>query len=120
MNNQKRIKQIETENKIWIVYLIIIGLSYFANYFEKIYFITSNKNCKEKYRKINTLIFTILIIIYTYFENDAIESFKDKNSKNKFYDLLVLIATTFVLISGIIFLYIIIVDKDLEEEIAFN
>ena len=122
MNNEKRIKQIEMENKIWIIYLIIIGLSYYANYYEKNYFETNNTESKNKYRKINTLIFTILLIIYSYFEIESIKSINNNNKtkRQKEYDLLSFIATSLVLISGIIFLYIIIVDENLEEEVAFN
>ena len=116
MNNNlnKRLNQIENENKIWLIYIIIIAFSYYANYLEKNYFITNNNNYKETYQKINTLIFTTLIIVYAYFEKDAIESYKNKNAT------LILIASTAILISGFIFLYIIITDNDLETEIAFN
>ena len=120
MNNYKlnRIKQINIENNIWVIYFIIIGLSYYANYFEKDYFKTNNQESKNKYIKLNTIVFTILLGIYLYFEKDALKSFNSKN-KTK-YDTLTLIGTTAVLISGIIFLYIIIDDKDLDSEIAFN
>ena len=119
---EKRLKQIKIENYIWIIYLIIIGLSYYANYLEKDYFLTDNQISKEKYRRINALIFSVLIIIYAYFEKDAFESFsnKNKNQKQKQYDTLILIASTGILISGIIFLYIIVEDTNLETEIAFN
>jgi len=121
-NNLKRLKQIEIENYIWVVYIIIIGLSYYANYLEKDYFINNNINSKNTYRKINTFIFIILILVYSYFENDSLNSFKDKNKtpKQKEFDTLSLIASTLVLISGLIFLYIIINDDNLDEEIAFN
>ncbi len=121
MNNE-RIKKINTENNIWIIYLGIIFLSFLANYYEKDYFINNNTNSKNIYRKLNILVFIILLLVYSYFENDAIKSFKNKNKSNKQYkyDNLSLIASTLVLISGIIFLYILIVDKDLLEEIAFN
>ena len=117
----ERIK-IEIENTIWIIYLLIIAISYYANYLEKEYFETNNPDKKEKYRKLNAFVFTILIIIYAYFENDAInEFFKTNKSKEKEkYDTLVLIGTTAVLISGFIFLYIILEDNNLIEEIAFN
>lgn len=120
--NEKRIQQIEIENKIWIIYFIIIGLSYYGNYYEKDYFKNNNKNSKEIYQKTNALVFTILLIIYSYFEKEAINTFQEKNKKRKQkeYDILSLIATTAVLISGIIFIYIIVNDKDLDEEIAFN
>lgn len=122
MDKEERIKQINIENNIWIIYLIIIGLSYYANYYEKLFFESNNPRYKNKYRKINGLVFTILIIIYSYFENDAINSYKNNKTKykNTFLSKLILIATTLVLISGIIFLYVIIKDNDLEEEIAFN
>ena len=121
-NINKRLKQIETENKIWILYLLIIVLSFYANHLEKDYFLTNNNQSKETYRKINATIFIILILVYSYFEKDAIESFKQKNKSTTQYkyDTLSLIATTAVLISGIIFLYIIISDENLYEEIAFN
>ena len=120
--NKKRIQQIEIENKIWIIYFIIIGLSYYGNYYEKDNFENNNQNSKEIYQKKNTIVFTILLIIYSYFEKEEINSFQEKNKskKQKEYDTLSLIATTAVLISGIIFLYIIVNDKDLDEEIAFN
>ena len=121
-NNLKRLKQIEIENYIWVVYIIIIVLSYYANYLEKDYFINNNINSKNTYRKINTFIFIILILVYSYFENDSLNSFKAKNKtpKQKEFDTLSLIASTLVLISGLIFLYIIINDDNLDEEIAFN
>lgn len=120
--NINRIKQIETENKIWLIYLVIIGMSYFSNYYERDYFENHNLKSKEIYQKTNTIIFITLIIIYLYFEDDSIKSFKEKNKsqKKKLYDTLTLIASTAVLISGIIFLYVIIDDKNLDSEIAFN
>lgn len=120
--NEKRIKQIDIENNIWIIYFIIIGLSYYGNYYEKDYFKNNNIKSKEIYQKTNTIVFTILLVIYSYFEKEAIASLKEnnKNKRQKEYDILSLIATTAVLISGIIFLYIIIDDKNLDEEIAFN
>lgn len=121
-NTKKRLKQIEIENYIWIIYIIIIGLSYYGNYLEKDYFINKNINSKNKYQKINAFIFITLIIVYSYFENDALTSFNNKNksTKQKEYDTLILIASTMVLISGLIFLYIILDDKNLDAEIAFD
>ena len=122
MNYQKRLKQIKIENYIWIIYLGIIILSYYANYFEKDFFLTKKVESKNTYRKLNTIVFISLIIIYTYFEKEAINSFKEtkKIKKQEEYDTLALIASTLVLISGFIFLYIILKDKNIETEIAFN
>ena len=125
MNNniEKRLKQINIENNIWIIYLIIIGLSFYSNKLEKDYFINKSNTSKETYREINTIIFIVLILVYSYFEKDAIESFFNninKTNKQKEYDTLILIASTAILISGFIFLYIILDDKNLDTEIAFN
>ena len=122
MNKQERIKKIEIENKIWLIYILIIVISYYANYLEKEYFETNNIKKKEKYRKLNAFVFIILIVIYSYFENDAISEFfkTNKNKQKEKYDTLILIGTTAVLISGLIFLYIILEDNELLEEIAFN
>jgi len=121
-NIKKRIQQIQNENYIWIIYLFIIGFSFYANDLEKNYFLTNNQKNKVLYRKINASIFIVLIFIYAYFEKDSITSLlnKEKTKKQKQLDTLSFIATTAVLISGFIFLYIILEDNNLEEEIAFN
>ncbi len=118
----KRIKQINTENKIWLIYLIIIAFSFYSNYLEKDYFLNDNLESKEKYRKINITIFTVITIVYLYFEKEAWDSLKEKNKNKKLkqYDTLAFIASSMILLSGIIFLYIAIDDKNIEEEIAFN
>ena len=118
----KRIQQINTENKIWLVYLIIIAFSFYSNYLERDYFINNNQKSKEQYRKINISIFTVITIVYLYFEIEALEALQNKNKSNtlKKYDTLSFIASSMILISGIIFLYIAIDDKNIEEEIAFN
>ncbi len=121
--SNRRIKQINTENKIWIIYLFIIGLSFYGNYFEKKYFIYGNNYDKEKYRKITIFIFSIAVIVYLYF---FIDSYKDAkniepyNSKKKTYSDLSLLGSTLILLSGLIFLYLAIVDTDLDVELAFN
>ncbi len=118
----KRLKQISTENKIWVIYLLIIGLSYYSNYFEKNYFLYHNNYDKETYRKITILIFSIAVIIYIYFfvdsYNDVLENYN--NLKKKTYSELSLLGSTLILISGIIFLYIALADKDIDVELAFN
>ena len=121
-NINKRLEQIQIENYIWIVYLFIIGFSFYANSLEKDYFLTKNIQSKNSYRKINATVFLILILVYSYFEKEAINSYfnKNKSKTQEKFDTLSLIATTMVLISGCIFLYIILEDDNLDEEIAFN
>ena len=119
---EDRIKKIDIEDNIWIIYLGIIFICFLANYYEKDYFLNKNDYSKEKYRKLNIIVFIILICVYSYFESDAIKSFfnTDKTVKQYEYDTLSLIATTLVLISGFIFLYILIDDKNIDAEVAFN
>ena len=45
-----KIKQINTENVIWIIYIIIIFMSWYANYFEKKYYLNNDNESKEKYK----------------------------------------------------------------------
>ena len=120
---EDRLKEIKIENFIWLIYLGIIGLSYYSNYLEKDYFINNNIRSKEKYREILIIIFSILLIVYIYFFYDSYSSLKDieKYSKEKQKKILLSSLGSFlILVSGIIFLYLAYVDNDLDVELAFN
>ena len=119
-----RIKQINIENKIWIIYIGIIILSWYANSFEKNYFLYKNNLSKKKYKDITIIICSILVLVYLYFLKgsiDDIKNLKPNDTKEK-KDLVYLsfIGSLLVFTSGIIFLYIAINDKDINVEIAFN
>ena len=120
----RRLEQIKVENIVWIIYFFLIGLCLYANTLEKDYFLTGNLKKKESYRKITIFIFIVATIIYLYFTYDNYEDYKnlDINAsiKKKRLTELSLFASTLVLISGIIFLYISIIDTELEIELAFN
>lgn len=124
MNNSPILKEIETENFIWIIYLFLIGLSFLANKFEKDYYINGNITDKEKYRIINIFIFTVALIIYIYFFKGNIDTVNKLNCGDSydkiFFNKLNLFSTSLIVIAGIIFLYIAINDKNLETEISFN
>ena len=120
---EDRLKEIKIENFIWLIYLGIIGLSYYSNYLEKDYFINNNIRSKEKYREILIIIFSVLLIVYIYFFYDSYSSLKDieKYSKEKQKKILLSSLGSFlILVSGIIFLYLAYVDNDLDVELAFN
>lgn len=76
MNNNDVLKDIETENFIWIVYLFIIGISFIANNFEKDYFINGSLDSKDKYRIINIFVFATALVIYFYFLSIIIKLLK--------------------------------------------
>ena len=127
MNNKDingRLKEINNEDIIWIVYLGIIALSFYSNSLEKKYFLYNDNISKERYQKIIIFIFSILIIVYLYFLKDAYGSIKnlkptDSNEK-KNLTYLSFFASLLIAISGFIFLYISLKDKNIDVELAFN
>ncbi|MBQ3469317.1 MAG: hypothetical protein IJH18_04650 [Bacilli bacterium] len=121
---EEKLKQITIEDYIWIVYLIIIFLSWYSNSLERRYYIYNDEISKEKYRKILIFIFSILVIVYIYFLKSSINDLNNlkENDSNKKKELITLsfIASLLIAISGFIFLYIALSDNDLNVELAFN
>ena len=119
-----RLKEIKIEDIVWIIYIGIIILSFYSNELEKNFFYTKNPIQKEKYRKILILIFSILLIVYLYFVKDSLDSVKKLSPHDSIQKqnltYLALVASTLILISGVIFLYIAIKDENIDVELAFN
>lgn len=119
-----KLKQITTEDYIWILYIGIIILSWYSNNLERQYLISKKHNYKEQYRRVLVLIFSILLIVYLYFLKSSIDDVKkikptDSREKTQL-KYLSLVASLFISISGFILLYIAIQDKDINVELAFN
>ena len=98
--------------------MIIIFLSYCANSKEKNYILYNG----QEYQTSLVFIYGILLILYLYY---AIDSYNEiKNLKHydttKKKNLASFIDSFFVLLSGIIFLSIIMIDDVINVEIAFN
>ena len=123
-DNLDRLKEIKDENIVWIIYIGIIILSYYANYKEVKYILYNDEKSRKKYRDTMILIFTILVIIYYYFTKQTYINIKKLNSRDSQKKITLTYAsflgTLLVLISGIIFLSIVILDENIEVEIAFN
>lgn len=122
LNN--KISQLNIEDFIWIIYLLIIIMSYYSNHLERNYYLTNNVNNKNRYRKIMVKIFCILIVVYVYFLKNSVDDLNnlkptDSEKKKKLVTLSFL-ASLFIAVSGFIFLYIAVVDEDLNVELAFN
>lgn len=119
-----KLKQLNIEDFIWVIYIGIIALSYFSNYLERKYYVFNDLDSKNKYRNIMILIFSILIVVYFYFLYDSYKSINDlkcgDSEKKKRLLYLSFLASLLIFISGIIFLYIAISDTDLNVELAFN
>lgn len=125
MNNKEdRLEDIKIENYIWIIYIGIIILSWYSNSKEKKYLLYNDEQSKKEYQNLIILIFTILVIIYYYFAKSSYEDYKELNysdsEKKKNLQLASLIGSVLILISGIIFLIIAIIDEDIDIELAFN
>ena len=119
-----KLNDINTENHIWVIYIIIIFMSWYANDLEKKYFIYNNYECKNKYRSIMILIFSILLVVYLYFFKSSMDDvnelkISDSLNKRKLTELSAM-GSLFIVISGLIFLYIAYMDNDIDVEIAFN
>lgn len=117
-----RFKQIDIENNIFVVFLILILLAYYANDREKDYFINGNIKDREEYYYILVFVFLITVVISGYYVyNSFIEVKKIRNDcnfrKKEFADLS-FIASIFAFLASFIFLYIAIIDTEIETEIS--
>ena len=119
-----RLEDIKIENFVWLIYIGIILLSYYANYKEKNFILYGDEKSKREYQNLLILIFTILLFIYYYFAKDSYDDLKaltpfDSNKKVYLHSAS-FIGSLLILISGIIFLGIAILDKEIDVELAFN
>jgi hypothetical protein len=123
-NINTRLREIRNENKIWIIYIGLIILSYIANYYEQLFLFNKSSSEKEKYRIIMIIVFSILLCVYLYYFIDSYNTLKsiDKNvnSKAYFLNVLALIASLLIVISGLLYLYVLLYDENLDVEIAFS
>ena len=124
MNNEldKRIKEINTENFIYVIFILIIIMAYYANERELDYFLNNNNVAKREYYYTRIIIFLIVSIIsgsYFYKVNKEIILLRNKLFfKEKEYVNLDLIASGATLVASLIYLYIAITDKDIKAEIS--
>ena len=119
-----RLKDIKIENFIWIIYIGIIILSWYANSKEKNLILFNDEKSRQEYQNLIILIFLILVIIYYYFAKDGYDDVKNLNAfdsqKKKNLTYASFIGSALVLVSGIIFLTIAILDEEIDVEVAFN
>ena len=118
-----KLNDIKTENIIWVIYIFIIVLSFIANNYETNYIKYNDNKSKDDYRNLMLLIFSILVIVYFRILKDSLRDVKKTsylNNKVSKLNKLSFIGSLLVFISGIIFIYIIYNDTDIDVEIAFN
>ncbi len=121
MNNE-RLKQIDIENQIFIIYYIIITLSIISNEYEKKYFMYGDEVDRETYRNLLLIIFWVVFLIYLYYTIIGIEGLGGESNNPEVDKLnkLSVLANVLVLISAIIYLYIIYKDRDINVEVVFS
>ena len=119
-----KLRELKIEDSIWIIYMGIIALSWYSNDLERKYFLNNDIKSKKDYQKIIILIFSILIVVYTYFLKDSFDELQNLKStdskKKKELTSLSFMGSLLIAVSGFVFLYIAIVDDDIDVEIAFN
>lgn len=121
---ENKLKQLDIEDFIWLIYIGIIIMSWYSNSLERDYFVNNNETSKIKYRNIIIIIFSVLVAVYIYFFKDSLDDVKNlkptDTKKKRNLISISFIASTLILISGLMFLYIAIEDEDLNVELAFN
>lgn len=125
MNDKlKRLEDIKIENIVWIIYIGIIILSWYDNSKEKKYLLYDDLVSKKEYQNLLILIFTILVIIYFYFAKSGYEDILNLTSydspKKQMLTKFAFIGSFLILVSGIIYLILAILDDEIEIELAFN
>ncbi len=123
-NIQERLKEIKIENWIWVIYIGIILLSWYANSKEKHFFLYNDEQSRKQYQEISIFIFAVLLIIYGYFTKDSYKDVQELTSadsqKKQTLTYMSFIGSVLILISGILFLIIAIEDENIDTEIAFS
>ncbi len=119
-----RLEDIKIENFIWVIYIGIIILSWYANSKEKKFILYNDEKSRQEYQRLLILIFSILLFVYYYFTKDSYSDLKKLNyydtDKKKILTYASFTGSLLILISGVIFLIIAITDDNIDTEIAFN
>lgn len=77
-----KLEDIKIENFIWVIYIAIIFLSWYANSKEKKYLLYNDEQSKREYQNLLILIFSILVIVYYYFAKDSYDDYIDSVDEN--------------------------------------
>ena len=119
-----RIKKINIENFIWVIYIGIIILSWYANSKEKKFILFDDQKSKKECQNLMIFIFSILTVVYYYYTKDSYDDISKLNvedtNKKVALTYASFIGSLLILISGAIFLIIAILDDNIDTELAFN
>lgn len=100
--NAERIETLRKENLVWITYIIFAYFGIKANNLEIDDILNNNQKNKKEYKTINIIIILVSLIIYIYFIN---LTYKRYEKTHKSIDGIQALASTLILISGLLLLY---------------
>ena len=118
----ERLKLLKKEDIIWTILIGLLILSFYANKIERDFLIHHNQKSREQYRHLQIFIFVVATLTYLfYMVYDYRDLFKlnETDSPKKIeHAYLSFIASLFIFIAGVIFIYIAVTDTELETEIS--
>ena len=122
ININKDLEKIKLEDYIWYIYLFIVAFNLYSNYLEKQYITTGDTQAQDKFRLINNIVLSVILIIYLIFLYAAFKDITDLKHndsvlKKRLTTLAVIAALLFV-IAGAITLYVSLKKPALDDEIA--
>lgn len=95
------LKELKTEDFVWIIYIFIAIFAIVSNYYERKYYYFNIYKDKRSSRLINITIFEVAIIIYFYFLYRNL-----KHAKENRYSFLAIFASVLFVVAGAITLYV--------------
>ena len=106
----EKLKRLQIEDWIWIIYVFVAIFAIVSNYFERKYELTKIKEYHQKFKTINIILFTVAFFIYLYFEvlnYEDINEYKENTTKKEVLTRQAsFVASTLFLIGGIIYLVV--------------
>lgn len=115
----EKLEEIQLENKIIIIYYILLTLYLYANKVEINYLQYNNQEDKDKYRLLLYIVFGTTALITFFYTIESIKSLDkyDSDENQKLKELSTL-ANILILIASLIIIYIIYKDKDINLEVS--
>ena len=114
-----KLDEIQLENKIIIIYYILLTLYLYANKVEVDYLNYNNQEDKDKYRLLLYIVFGGTFLITLYYTIEGIKSLdKIESEEIKKLKQLSTLANFLILIAAIIIIYVIFKDEDINLEVS--
>ena len=63
ININKDLEKIKLEDYIWYIYLFIVAFNLYSNYLEKQYITTGDTQARDKFRLINNIVLSVILVI---------------------------------------------------------